>query len=143
MTEHSFKPLIWAFFTVKNLGGWGKLKKILIVDDALFMRATIKMLLEKNGFEVAGEAENGAVAVEKYKTLKPDLVVMDITMPEMTGTEALKLIKEYDPKAKVVMISAMGQESMVKEAVMLGASSFIIKPFQQERVIQTLRQLLP
>ena len=116
--------------------------KVLIVDDAAFMRLTIRTMLEKNGFEVVGEAENGEVGVSKYKECKPDIVTMDITMPEMTGVEALKAILQYDPKARVVMFSAMGQESMVREAVVNGAKSFIVKPCKEEHVIKTLSKIL-
>lgn len=115
---------------------------VLIVDDAAFMRLAIRTMLEKNGFEVVGEAENGEEGVKKYKELRPDIVTMDITMPEMTGIEALKLIKQYDPKATIVMMSAMGQEAMVKEAVLNGAKSFVVKPFKEEHVIQTLKKIL-
>jgi two-component system chemotaxis response regulator CheY len=117
------------------------MKKVLIVDDAAFMRATIKAILERNGFEVAGEAENGALGVKKYLELRPDIVTMDITMPEMTGIEALQKIRSFDPDAKVVMITAMGQESLVKEAVVSGARSFLVKPFKEEHVIQTLKKI--
>lgn len=117
------------------------MKKVLIVDDAAFMRMAIRDILEKNGFSVAGEAENGIVAVEKYKELKPDIVTMDITMPDMTGLEALKLIMAFDSNAKVVMLSAMGQQNMVMEAVMAGAKSFIVKPFKEEHVILTLNKI--
>jgi two-component system, chemotaxis family, chemotaxis protein CheY len=116
--------------------------KVLIVDDATFMRFAIKTLLEKNGFEVVGEAENGAIGVKKYMELKPDIVTMDITMPEMNGLEAVKAIKKFDPSAKVVMMSAMGQEGMVKEAIMSGAKSFIVKPFKDEHVLNTLNKIL-
>ena len=118
------------------------MKKVLIVDDAAFMRMAIKRMLDGNGFEVVGEAEYGAIAVKKYKELKPDIVTMDITMPEMTGIEALKEIREFDPEAKVIMVSAMGQEGMVRETIMLGAKSFIIKPFKNDHVIQTLNKVL-
>lgn len=117
------------------------MKKVLIVDDAAFMRTAIKNILEKHGFEVIDVAENGSVGVQKYKELKPDIVTMDITMPEMTGLEALKSIIAFDKKAKVVMVSAMGQDQMVMEAVMCGAKSFIIKPFKEDRVIQTLNKI--
>lgn len=117
------------------------MKSVLIVDDAAFMRITIKSMLEKNGFQVVGEAETGEEAIKKYKEYHPDLVTMDITMPEMGGIEALKEIRQYDPKAKVVMVSAMGQESMVKEAIINGARSFVVKPFKEEHVVQTLRQV--
>ncbi|HOJ79325.1 MAG TPA: response regulator [Clostridiales bacterium] len=117
------------------------MKKVLIVDDAAFMRAAIKTILERNGFEVVGEAENGAIGVRKYQELRPDIVTMDITMPEMTGLEALKHIRSFDPDAKVIMISAMGQEHLVKEAILSGAKSFIVKPFKEEHVVQTLKKL--
>jgi two-component system chemotaxis response regulator CheY len=117
------------------------MKKVLIVDDAAFMRAAIKTILERNGFEVVGEAENGAIGVRKYQKLRPDIVTMDITMPEMTGLEALKHIRSFDPDAKVIMITAMGQEHLVKEAILSGAKSFIVKPFKEEHVVQTLKKL--
>lgn len=116
--------------------------KVLIIDDAAFMRMTIKTMLEKNGFEIVGEAENGAVGVSKYIECQPDIVTMDITMPEMSGIEALKAIKKIDPTAKVVMMSAMGQESMVKEAIMSGAKTFIVKPFKEDFIVQTLNKII-
>lgn len=115
--------------------------KVLIVDDAAFMRMTIKLMLEKNNFEVVGEAENGEVAIKQYFTCQPDIVTMDITMPEMGGIEALKIILQKDPNAKIVMISAMGQESLVKESVLSGAKSFIVKPFKEEHVVETLMKV--
>lgn len=115
--------------------------RVLIVDDAAFMRLSIKMILERNGIEVAGEAENGAVGVMMYKQCKPDIVTMDITMPGMDGVEALKAIRKMDPEAKVIMVSAMGQECMVKEAIMSGAKSFIVKPFKEQHVLQTINKL--
>ncbi len=115
--------------------------KVLVVDDAAFMRLTIKMMLEQNGMEVVGEAENGVVAVKKYFELNPDIVTMDITMPEMSGIEALKAIVAKDRQAKVVMVSAMGQEVLVKEAIMGGARSFIVKPFKEAQVIETIRKI--
>lgn len=115
--------------------------KVLIVDDAAFMRMAIRKVLERNGFEIAGEAENGRVGVEKYFECQPDIVTMDITMPEMTGIEALKKIREIDNKAKIIMISAMGQESMVKEAILSGAKSFIVKPFKEEHIVNTLTKV--
>mgnify|MGYP002892056854 FL=1 len=117
-------------------------KNILICDDAAFMRMMIKDILTKNGYNVAGEAENGAKAVEKYAELKPDLVLMDITMPEMDGIEALKKIKASDPSASVIMCSAMGQQSMVIEAIQSGAKDFIVKPFQADRVLESIRKVL-
>ncbi|HCM88637.1 MULTISPECIES: response regulator [Vagococcus] len=113
-------------------------KTVLIVDDAVFMRMKLKDILEKNGYSVLGEAQNGLEAVEKYKSEKPDLVTMDITMPEMDGVEALKKIKAFDPNAKILMCSAMGQQSMVMEAIREGALDFIVKPFDSERVIKAL-----
>lgn len=116
-------------------------KSVLIVDDAMFMRLSLKIMLEKNGFQVVGEAENGAVAVEQYKKLTPDIVTMDITMPEVDGIEALRQIRAIDSKAKVVMVSAMGQETVIKNAVMVGAKNFILKPFKEESVIKVLNSL--
>lgn len=117
-------------------------KKILIVDDAVFMRMKLKDILEKNGFEVVAEAQNGAEAIEKFKAEKPDLVTMDITMPEMDGVEALKEIKKIDSNAKVIMCSAMGQQTMVMEAIQAGALDFIVKPFDNERVIQSINKVI-
>lgn len=116
--------------------------KILIVDDAAFMRMMIKDILSKNGYEVVGEAPDGAIAVEKYKELKPDLVTMDITMPEMDGIAALKEIKKFDAGAKVIMCSAMGQQAMVIDAIQAGAKDFIVKPFQADRVIEAIKKTL-
>ncbi len=117
-------------------------KKILIVDDATFMRMMIKDILTKNGYEIAGEAENGNIAVEKYLELKPDLVLMDITMPELDGIEALKMIRSKDPNAKIIMCSAMGQQAMVIEAIQAGAKDFIVKPFQADRVIAAIKKAI-
>lgn len=117
-------------------------KRILVVDDAAFMRMMIKDILTKNGYEVAGEAENGLKAVQLYKELKPDLVTMDITMPEMDGIAAVKEIKKIDPGAKIIMCSAMGQQMMVMEAIQAGARDFIVKPFQQERVLQAIEKAI-
>ncbi len=116
-------------------------KNILICDDAAFMRMMIKDILTKNGYNVAGEAENGAKAVEKYNELKPDLVLMDITMPEMDGIEALKKIKEADPGASVIMCSAMGQQAMVIESIQSGAKDFIVKPSRQTEFLKRFRKL--
>ena len=117
-------------------------KNILIVDDAAFMRMMVKDILVKNGFIVVGEAQDGMEAVEKYKELSPDLVTMDITMPEMDGITALKQIKEINPGAKVIMCSAMGQQAMVIDAIQAGAKDFIVKPFQAERVIEAIQKAL-
>ncbi|KAB7708061.1 response regulator [Bacillus aerolatus] len=116
--------------------------RILVVDDAAFMRMMIKDILSKNGFEVVGEAADGAQAVEKYKELQPDLVTMDITMPEKDGITALKEIKADDPNAKIIMCSAMGQQSMVIDAIQAGAKDFIVKPFQPDRVIEAISKTL-
>jgi len=117
-------------------------QRILIVDDAAFMRMMIKDILVKNGFEVVGEAADGFQAVEKYRELKPDLVTLDITMPEKDGIAALKEIREIDPDAKVIMCSAMGQQSMVIDAIQAGAKDFIVKPFQADRVIEAINKIL-
>lgn len=117
-------------------------KKVLIVDDAAFMRLVLKNMLDKNGFEVVGEAANGLEAVEKYKTLTPDLVTMDITMPVMEGIEAVKLIKQNDPDAKIIMCSAMGQQIMVVQSLQAGAKDFIVKPFQEERVLESIHRVI-
>ncbi len=117
-------------------------KNILICDDAAFMRMMIKDILTKNGYNVAGEAENGAKAVEKYAEVKPDLVLMDITMPEMDGIQALKKIKGNDPSAMVIMCSAMGQQAMVIDAIQAGAKDFIVKPFQAERVLEAVKKVV-
>ncbi|TCO79936.1 response regulator [Marinisporobacter balticus] len=117
-------------------------KGILVVDDAAFMRMMIKDVLTKYGFNVLGEAENGAKAVEKYKELNPELVIMDITMPEVDGIQALKEIKKINPNAKIVMCSAMGQQAMVIEAIQAGAGDFIVKPFQADRVVEAVKKVL-
>lgn len=117
-------------------------KNILICDDAAFMRMMIKDILTKNGYEIAGEAENGVRAVEKYNETKPDLVLMDITIPEKDGIQALKEIKSADPGAAVIMCSAMGQQAMVIEAIQSGAKDFIVKPFQAERVLEAVKKVV-
>lgn len=115
-------------------------ERILIVDDAMFMRRVLRGILENNGYEVAGEASNGIEAIEKYKELKPDLVTMDITMPDMTGLEAVKAIREIDGSARVIMCSAMGQNAMMTEAIKNGALDYIIKPFKASAVLEALRR---
>jgi len=117
-------------------------KNILICDDAAFMRMMIKDILTKNGYNVAGEAENGVKAVEKYKETNPDLVLMDITMPEMDGIQALREIKKVNSGALVIMCSAMGQQAMVIESIQAGAKDFIVKPFQAERVIEAVKKVV-
>lgn len=115
---------------------------ILIVDDAAFMRMMIKDILSKNGYTVIGEAENGNKAIEKFKELTPDLVIMDITMPELDGIQAVKQIKGLSPEAKIIMCSAMGQQAMVIESIQAGARDFIVKPFQAERVIEAVKKVV-
>lgn len=117
-------------------------KSILICDDAAFMRMMIKDILTKNGYDIAGEAENGAIAVDKYSETKPDLVMMDITMPELDGIGALKAIRAKDSSANIIMCSAMGQQAMVIESIQAGAKDFIVKPFQADRVLEAVRKVI-
>jgi two-component system chemotaxis response regulator CheY len=117
-------------------------KKILLVDDAAFMRKVIKDTLSKNGYTELYEAVDGADAVEKYSEINPDLVIMDITMPNMDGLEALKAIRAKDSNASIVMCSAMGQETMVMDAVRSGAKDFIVKPFKPDRILKTVTSVL-
>lgn len=112
--------------------------KIMVVDDAAFMRMMLKDILTKGGHEVIGEAENGLKAVDRYKELAPELVLMDITMPEMDGIGAVKQIRAIDPNAKIIMCSAMGQQAMVLESIQAGARDFIVKPFQADRIIEAV-----
>ena len=116
--------------------------RILIADDAVFMRHMIKDILKKNGYEVVGEAETGSEAVLKYQELKPDLVTMDIVMPDMGGIEAVKKIVQIDPKANILMCSAMGQKALVIEAIQAGAKDFVVKPFQPSRVLEAVGRIL-
>lgn len=116
--------------------------RVLIVDDAAFIRVSLRMMLEKNGYHVVGEAGNGFEAIQMYKELKPDLVTMDITMPEMDGISSLKAIRKLDSTAKIVMISALGQEHHVKDAVLSGARGFIVKPFKEDQVIKGLSKVV-
>ncbi len=115
-------------------------KKVLVVDDAAFVRAMLKKLIEDNGFVVSGEAENGEEALRAYRSLKPDLVIMDITMPLMDGIEATKKIVAFDAKAKIVIVSARGEKPMVIKAIEAGAQDFIVKPFEVPRVVKTLNK---
>lgn len=117
--------------------------KILLVDDAGFMRKMVQTHLSKAGYSDFVEAEDGVQAIEKYNAEKPDLVIMDITMPNMDGIQALEKIKASSPEAKIVMCSAMGQETMVMEAIKLGALDFIVKPFKQDRIVNTVNKILP
>ena len=116
--------------------------KILVVDDASFMRMMIKNILTDNGYEIIGEAENGIEALKRYKELEPDLVTMDITMPDMDGIETVKRILRFDNEAKIIMCSAMGQKAMVIEAIEKGAKDFIVKPFKEDRVIGAVENVL-
>lgn len=117
------------------------MKKVMIVDDAAFMRISIKNILVKNGYEVCCEAENGAVAIAKYKEMQPDIVTMDITMPEMDGLASIKEILAFNPKANVIMVSAMGQESMVRDAILSGAKGFIVKPFKEDVILSAFQNI--
>ncbi len=114
---------------------------ILVVDDAAFMRMRCAKLLKENGYDVL-EAENGAEALEVYKKSKPDAVLMDITMPEMDGIAALKALREMDPNARVAMVTAMGQQSIIMDAIKIGAKDFVVKPFEKERVLEAVEKLL-
>jgi two-component system, chemotaxis family, chemotaxis protein CheY len=116
--------------------------RILVTDDAEFMRMQLKDMITKAGYEVVGEAENGNVAVELYEKLRPDLVTMDITMPEMDGVSAVKEIRKLDPNAKIIMCSAMGQQNMVLEAIQAGAKDFLVKPFSADRIAEALKKHL-
>jgi two-component system chemotaxis response regulator CheY len=116
--------------------------KVLIVDDALFMRNMLRDIFVKGGYSIVGEAANGVEAVEKFQEFKPDLVTMDIVMPLKSGIEALQEINLIDPNARVVMCSALGQDALVVEAVEAGARDFIVKPFQEQRVLDVVRRVL-
>lgn len=115
---------------------------VLIVDDASFMRIALRTMLDKNGFKVIGEAEDGMSAILKYKQFNPDIVTLDVTMPDIDGIQVLREIKKYDSSARIVMITAMGQKTIVKKAVLNGAKSFIVKPFKEEHLIQTLNSVM-
>jgi two-component system chemotaxis response regulator CheY len=115
---------------------------VLVCDDAIFMRTMISDILTTAGFQVIGEAETGREAVDRYKELKPDLVTMDIVMPDMGGIEAVREICKADPNAKVLMCSAMGQQALVVEAVQAGAKDFVVKPFQPSRVLEAVQRIL-
>ena len=115
---------------------------VMVVDDAAFMRMMLKDILNNNGYQVIGEAENGVVAIERYMELKPGITIMDITMPEMDGLQAVKEIRSKDPSARIVMCSAMGQQAMVIEAIQSGAKDFVVKPFQADRVLEAVAKAL-
>ena len=116
--------------------------RVLVVDDAIFMRKMISDILEGNGMEIVGEADTGALAVEKYKEFKPDLVTMDIIMPEMNGIDAVRQIMTDDSQARIVMCSALGQQALVQDAMAAGAKDFLIKPFNPSRVIEVVSKIL-
>lgn len=118
------------------------MKRILVVDDTAFIRSMLKEIIEEAGFVHAGDATNGKEGVEKYIELKPDLVLLDITMPEMDGMAALEEIMRIDPKANVIMCSAMGQKDLVLKAISMGAKEFIVKPFQKDRMIEAIKATL-
>jgi two-component system chemotaxis response regulator CheY len=115
---------------------------VLVCDDAIFMRTMVTDILRSAGFEVIGEAETGTQAVERYRSLRPDLVTMDIVMPDMGGIDAVREICKFDPGARILMCSAMGQQSLVVEAIQAGAKDFIVKPFQPNRVIEAVQRVL-
>lgn len=115
---------------------------VLVCDDAIFMRTMINDILSQAGFEVVGEAETGLQAVEKYQQLKPDLVTMDIVMPDMGGIDAVREIIKVDPEARILMCSAMGQQALVVEAIQAGAKDFVVKPFQPSRVLEAVQRVL-
>ncbi|WP_315074709.1 response regulator [uncultured Clostridium sp.] len=117
------------------------MKRVLVVDDAAFMRIALRRILEKSGFEVVGEADTGMKAVQQYRLLKPDIVTMDLTMPELGGVDAIKMIKSIDNNARIIVISSMGHEINVKEAIIAGAVSFIVKPFKEEVISKQLMNL--
>lgn len=117
------------------------MKKVMIVDDAMFIRNSLRIILEKHGFEVVAQAADGEEAITQYKLNKPDIVTMDVTMPKMDGLEALKRIRAFDPAANVVMITAVGKEETVRESIMCGAKSFIVKPFNEDKVLKVFEKL--
>lgn len=131
-----------ALFSFDSQGGKATMARILIVDDAKFMRLTLSNILTKAGHQIVGEGENGREAVELYNQLKPDIITLDITMPQMSGIEALKEIKKNHPQAKVIMCSAMGQQRMVLEAIEAGAKDFIVKPFEEGKILEAINRVL-
>ncbi len=116
--------------------------KVMFVDDSSFMRTILKGIILRDSFELAGEAANGKEAIELYQKVQPDIVTMDIIMPEMNGIDAVKQIRAMDPNAKIIMVSAMGQQGMVIDAIQAGARDFIIKPFQPPRIHEALRRVI-
>ena len=116
--------------------------RVLVCDDAIFMRTMISDILSGAGYDVVGEAETGVQAIERYKALNPDLVTMDIVMPDMGGIEAVREIVKANPEAKILMCSAMGQQALVVEAIQAGAKDFVVKPFQPARVLEAVQRVL-
>jgi len=116
--------------------------KVLIADDTQFMRTNLRIVFERHGIQVVGEADSGSKVVKMYEMLNPDIVTMDITMPNIDGIEATKLIMQMDPNAKIVVVSALGQEVFVREAILAGAKNFIVKPFQEDKVIDVIEKVL-
>lgn len=116
--------------------------RVLIADDTQFMRKNLRLIFERRGMQVIGEADSGSKVVKMYEMLMPDVVTMDITMPNIDGIEATKLILKMDPKAKIVIVSALGQEGFVREAILAGAKNFVVKPFQEDKVIETIEKVL-
>jgi two-component system chemotaxis response regulator CheY len=141
-------PITWKIYIFHVIGycrtsNRGKtMKRVLIVDDASVVRLLIKKVLVKGGFEIVGEAVNGVDALAKYKELKPDIVTMDITMPEADGIQATKDIIAFDPNAKIVMLSGIDQKEMLWQAIKSGASSYIVKPFENDRILSTLNDVI-
>ncbi|MGI8499165.1 MAG: response regulator [Gemmatimonadaceae bacterium] len=117
-------------------------QSVLVCDDAIFMRTMISDILQQSGYEIIGEAETGVQAIEKYKELRPDLVTMDIVMPDMGGIDAVREITRFDANARILMCSAMGQQALVVEAIQAGAKDFVVKPFQPSRVIEAVQRVL-
>jgi two-component system chemotaxis response regulator CheY len=115
---------------------------VLVCDDAIFMRTMISDILQQSGFDVIGEAETGVEAVAQYRKLRPDLVTMDIVMPDMGGIDAVREITKFDPNARILMCSAMGQQALVVEAIQAGAKDFVVKPFQPSRVLEAVQRVL-
>jgi two-component system, chemotaxis family, chemotaxis protein CheY len=137
-------PFLHVFFVLKIQAYCreeGIVMRVLIVDDAMFMRTMLKTIITKAGHSIAGEASNGKEAVELYSEVKPDLVTMDITMPEMTGIEAVRAIRQIDKQANIIMFSAMGQQGMVVEAIQAGAKDFVVKPFDEKRVLEAIGKI--
>jgi two-component system, chemotaxis family, chemotaxis protein CheY len=115
---------------------------VLVVDDSMFMRNIISEILEKNSIEVVGQATNGREAVDKYNLLRPDIVTMDLTMPDMKGIDAIRLIIEQDPNARIIVCSSMGQREFIREAIDAGAKGFVIKPFEEEDIVKEVTKVI-